>query len=201
MKKLLIIALIANVAITAHANVAGAFGNGFDNVARVITAPYRIVKKAAKAIGSTVKDAGTEFKDLGVETFAEIRDGAKGAAQTVKDSEVFQEASDVAGQFAAFPVQLGGDIKDGFNATVDATKNVGKKIADSRFVAKAKDTNQAIVDATKKAATKVKDAAYDVAHSEAIEDTKDVLGQFAAPVREAWVSFAALFKATKEKLA
>jgi hypothetical protein len=205
MKKLLILALAATMAMPAHAGDHPVLPYIAYNI---VTAPYRLVKKAAERIAKTSRKIGSDVKEVGSEVGGQIAELATtqievitDAAKSVKNSEFGQEVADVAGQFAAFPAERYEVAKDAFNASVDATKKFGNKIAESRFVAKVKDANQVVIDSTKKAATKVKDFAHDVAHGEAAEDAKDVLGQFADAPREAWNAFAALFKASQEKLA
>ena len=158
MKKLLVLALVANVAMAENSFMA-------------------------------------DMKDLGSDIGSQIVLPLKDVAETVKDSEIGQDGIELGQQLAGTPEI----VKDGYTAAVDATKNFGRKIADSRFVAKVKDANQAIVDASKKAATKAKDVANDIIHSEAVEDTKDVLGQFADAPRETWDNFAAFFTAIKSE--
>lgn len=193
MKKLLVLALATNVAMAENAFVADMRDLGSDiggQIAEIVTIPVEAIKDVSTRLATNVKDASkkavTKVKDVG---------------QALKDSEFAQDFTDVASQFAAFPGERYEVTKDAFNVSVDATKTVGRKIADSRFVARAKDANQVIIDTTKKAATKVKDVAYDVVHSEAVEDAGDVLSQFASAPREAWITFAALFKASEEKIA
>lgn len=219
MKKLLILALVATIAMPAHAWVSD-MADGYEKIimspVRVVTAPFRYLKKAAKAVApgasaeikDLAEDIGGQLSEIVTVPAQAIKDVSikaatkvKNTAQTVRDSEVAQDAADVFNQlFIGFPTQVGQDVKDGFNASVDATKTVGRKIADSRFVAKVKDANQVVVDASKKAATRVKDAAKDVMNSEAVEDTKDVFGQFAEAPREAWTSIAAFFTAVKQEI-
>ncbi len=183
MKKLLILALAAQVTMVAHANT-NAESKISPQEAKALTAP-----RLARAIVDTMATAAKA-------PFVYIKD----AAVAIKDSDAGQDIADVAGQFATFPAQLGSDIQDGYNASVDATKTFGRKIADSRFIAQVKDANQVIVDASKKVTTRIKDAARDVANSEAVEDTKDVLGQFADAPREAWTNAAAFFTAIKSEI-
>jgi hypothetical protein len=197
MKKLLVLALVAHVAMAEDSFVSGAKDIG---------------KQLAEVPGE-VKDISVEMatnaKDVVVDVSNKTATAVKGVAQTIKDSEIGQNIADVAGQFAGFPVQFYEDtrdvIKDGFNATVDATKTVGRKITNSRFAAKVKDANQVVVDTAKKTATKVKGFANDVVknigESEFVEDAKDVLEQFASAPREALNIIVAFFKASEEKVA
>ncbi len=169
MKKLLLLALIAPVALANAETQEKTTGQAIKDA---VKAPFIYVADTSKKVATKVKDV----------------------AHDIKNSEAAQDIADVAGQFAELPSLIG----DGFNVGVDATKTLGRKIADIQFVEKAKDAGNAIVDGTKKAATKVKDVATDVVHSEAAEDTKDVLKQFASVPLEAWSSIKSLFTKTTE---
>lgn len=200
MKKLLVLALVANIAMAEDSLISNA-----KDLGKQLAEIPQTIKDVSVRVATNVKDTSKKVVAKVKDTSKEVLNKAKDVAQTVKNSETGQDIADVAGQFAAFPVQVYDDatdtIKDGFNVIANGSKTLGKKIAGSRFAAKVKDANQAIVDGTKKAVTKVKDFADDVTKTEAYGDVQEFFGQIGDGAKDAWRSFAALFKASKEKIA
>jgi hypothetical protein len=209
-KLLLVLALVANVAMaeeepaTFIAKIKDLGSDVGGQLVEIVTVPVEVVKDTAVRIKDASVRVATNVKDASKKAAIKVKD----FAQAVKDSEAGQDIADVAGPIVYFPVQFYEDatdtIKDGFNATVDGTKTLGKKIVDSKFATKVttnvKAANQAIIDTTKKAVTKVKDVAHDVANSEAYGDVEEFFGQIGDGAKDTWNSFAALFKASKEKI-
>ncbi len=202
MKKLLILAFLASAA-TANATTPVAAGVGALELisvpAKIVTAPFRAIKKAVKAVERSAKSVGSEIKDIGIELKNEISDTANQATQKVTNSELWQEATDIAAQFAAAPSDIGQDIKDGYYRAVDATKTLGNKISDSRFAGHVRNANSTIIEHAKKTTTTAKDFAHDAANSEIVEDLKDVGQQFASASKDAWFTTAAFFTAFKSE--
>lgn len=204
MKKLLFFALAANVAMAQEDSFAFQAKEAAQEVgeqfAEVVVVPAQAVKDATYTAAGKIKDvtyaAAGKVTDAAHQVAAKTQD----VANTVKNSELVQEASDVASQFAGAPREAAQEIKAGYQATTAAISATGRKIADSKFVANVKKANQVLVNATKKVTSKIKATAHDIANSEAVEDAKDVMEQFAQAPREAWLEISAFFTAVKNKV-
>lgn len=222
MKKLLILALATQLAaaqtVKEDAKDVGA------QLAEIVTVPVKAVKNAAiKVIKSDeVDDIKNVFQQIGsfpVEQAEEITATTKEIVEDIANSDAWDDTKSVFVQIAAFPVEQ-----------FQEAQELGKKIADSKFVAKVKKGTRKVINKTKDAAHTVKDTAVEVGNSikdatveagtavknvstkvgtavkdafieaDIIDDAKSVGQQFAEPAVVFWAGVVSFVKTVKAEI-
>jgi len=206
MKKLFFVPLL-----TALTIMNSALASHEDNIVLPVYVGIAMIETAKDTIASTgraVKDAaieaGKEIKEESQEIAAELTqefneqlarvkvlsnktyDAIKNGALTVANSQIGQDAAELATQFAEFPAQISQDIKESAQHTKEYVKTAAQNIADSEFIARAQEAKQAVIASAQRAVATAQKITQASLKSEAAQDLEEVLTQFADFPKEAY---------------
>lgn len=144
-----------------------------------------------------LQDVGSQFAEV-------VLVPARAIKNVIVENEIDQDFVYVISAYPQFFVEQAQEV-------TAFTKETTDKIANSKFAANLKKANDKVVDSTKAFGSKVKNvttqatdavksAATKVAHSQAVEDLKDVGAQFASAPFEFWAAVKATAQTVKNEI-